>query len=69
MLALTRALIALRRGTDDLRAGSYRSLDAPEGVWAWGRGARHFVVLNMTDEPAVVAGLDATLRISTVRAA
>ncbi len=40
VLALTRALIALRRDADDLRTGSYRSLDAPDGVWAWvaGRG-------------------------------
>ncbi len=67
VLALTRALIALRRGADDLRTGSYRSLDTPDGVWAWRRGARHGVVLNMTDEPAVVASPVATLCLSTVR--
>ena len=67
VLALTRALIALRRETDDLRTGSYGSLAAPDGVWAWRRGARHFVVLNMTDEPAVLSNLDGALRFSTVR--
>ena len=67
MLSLTRALIALRREAEDLRTGSYRTLDAPDGVWAWRRGAGHFVVLNMTDELAVVSGLDGTLRISTER--
>ena len=67
VLALTQALIAMRRATHDLRTGSYRSLNAPDGVWAWTRGERHFVVLNMTDEQAVMPGLDGTLGLSTVR--
>jgi alpha-glucosidase len=67
VLALTRALIATRRVRADLRTGSYRSLVAPDGVWAWARGEGHFVVLNMTDEQVVVPGLDGTLGISTVR--
>jgi alpha-glucosidase len=66
VLALTRALIALRRQEADLRRGAYRPLDAPEGVWAWSRGDRHFVVINMGDEPALVPDLDGTLRMSTV---
>ncbi len=67
VLALTRALIALRRAAEDLRIGSYGPLDAPDGVWAWRRGAAHFVVLNMTDELAVVSGLEGKVRLSTVR--
>ena len=67
VLALTRRLIALRREAEDLRTGSYRPLDAPDGVWAWRRGAAHFVVLNMTDELAVVSGLEGQVRLSTVR--
>jgi alpha-glucosidase len=65
VLALTRALIALRREEADLRSGTYRSLRAPDGVWAWGRGERHFVAINMSDEPVLVPGLNGTLRIGT----
>jgi alpha-glucosidase len=65
VLALARRLIALRRQEADLRAGSYRSLSAPEGVWAWSRGDRHFVVLNMSEGPAVVPGLSGTLLVNT----
>ena len=38
MLHLARDLIALRRRSADLRLGDYRTLDAPDGVWAWSRG-------------------------------
>jgi alpha-glucosidase len=65
VLWFTRALIALRREEADLRTGSYRSDPAPEGVWAWSRGTRHFVVINMTDEPVLVPGVTGTLRIGT----
>jgi alpha-glucosidase len=65
VLTLTRALIGLRRQEADLRRGDYRSLDAPDGVWAWSRGLRHFVVINMRDEPLALPGLDGTLRIGT----
>jgi alpha-glucosidase len=65
VLALARRLIALRRHEADLRAGSYRSLSAPEGVWAWSRGDRHFVVLNMSEEPAIVPGLTGSLVLNT----
>ena len=62
VLTLTRTVIAVRREEPDLRTGSYRSLAAPDGVWAWRRGDRHFVVLNMTDTRAVVPHLDGALR-------
>jgi alpha-glucosidase len=67
ILALTRALIALRRQEADLRRGDYRSLGAPEGVWAWRRGDRHFVVINLADEAAVVPEVTGTLRIGSDR--
>ena len=51
VLHLTRALIALRRDRDDLSAGSYTAVDAPEGVWAWRRGAATVVALNHTEFP------------------
>jgi alpha-glucosidase len=65
VLILTRDLIALRRDEADLHGGDYRSLDAPEGVWAWSRGRRHFVAINMGDEPVALPGLHGTLRIGT----
>jgi alpha-glucosidase len=65
VLTFLRALIALRRQESDLRAGSYRALPAPEGVWAWSRGDRHFVALNMTDEAVTVTDIDGSLRLGT----
>ena len=41
VLRLTRDLISLRRARADLRSGSYATLQAPEGVWAWRRGDAH----------------------------
>jgi alpha-glucosidase len=67
VLALTRDLIALRRREADLRTGSYRSLDAPEGVWAWSRGQGHFAAVNLSDERAAVPGLSGVLQMATDR--
>jgi alpha-glucosidase len=64
-LTLVRALIALRRQEADLAVGAYRTLPAPEGVWAFARGDRHIVVLNMADRGATVPGIEGTVRIST----
>ena len=51
MLVLTRDLIALRRSEPDLSGGSYSSLPSPDGVWAYRRGERFVVVLNLSDGP------------------
>jgi alpha-glucosidase len=67
VLTFTRDLIALRRQEPDLHAGAYRTLDAPDGVWAWGRGERAFVVVNMADDAARVPGITGTLRLGTDR--
>ena len=55
VLSLTRALIALRRDRDDLTSGSYTAVDAPEGIWAWRRGAATVVALNHTESPLELA--------------
>jgi alpha-glucosidase len=65
VLTLARALIALRSGEADLRTGSYRTRPAPVGVWAWSRGDRHFVALNMSDEPVVVTEVEGTIRVGS----
>ena len=50
VLTLVHDLVALRRATPDLRLGPYRLVTAPEGVWAWQRGAQTTVVLNLADD-------------------
>ncbi len=57
VLHFTRRLIALRRALGDLRTGPYRPLEAPDGVWAFARGDRVTVALNLGDDDAEVGGL------------
>ncbi|HTZ07803.1 MAG TPA: DUF3459 domain-containing protein, partial [Acidimicrobiales bacterium] len=57
VLHFVRHLLAVRRASPDLHAGSYRALDAPPGVWAWRRGASTAVAVNLSAEPARL-GLD-----------
>jgi alpha-glucosidase len=66
-LVLTRALIALRRERADLRAGAYASVVAPAGVWAWRRGQRTLVVVNLSDRAAAFEVGDGRVLISTDR--
>jgi alpha-glucosidase len=66
-LVLTRALIALRRDTADLRAGAYSSVPAPDGVWAWRRGERTLVVVNLSDREATLDVKAGRVLISTDR--
>ena len=49
MLDLARDLIALRRERADLASGDYRRIAAEPGIWAWSRGERMVVAVNMTD--------------------
>jgi alpha-glucosidase len=68
MLVLTRDLIALRRSEPDLTGGSYRALPAPAGLWAFSRGERFAVVLNLSDAAGVVdVGSSGRIRLSTQR--
>jgi alpha-glucosidase len=58
MLSFTRSLVALRSRTPALTAGAYRTLPAPDGVYAYERRTgdeRRRVALNFRDEPIVVA--------------
>jgi alpha-glucosidase len=67
MLTLTRDLIALRRRSPDLVGGRYASLDGPDGVWAWGRGARTVVAVNLSDDEVVLGEVEGTLVLGTDR--
>jgi alpha-glucosidase len=51
MLELTRALLLLRRSTEDLRRGAFRPFDAGRGLLAYRRGSRTAVILNLSPEP------------------
>jgi alpha-glucosidase len=50
-LNFCRDLIARRKESADLLEGTYETLPAPEGVWAFRRGGRTVIALNLTDEP------------------
>src|SRR5215217_1187084 len=68
VLHLVRDLIALRGHHADLRTGSYESLPAPDGAWAWRRGAGFVVALNLSDAEVVVEDVAGTVAIATDRA-
>ena len=68
MLVLTRDLIALRRSEPDLAGGGYEDLPAPGGLWAFSRGERFAVVLNLSDALDFVdIGSSGRIRLSTRR--
>jgi len=67
-LHLVRDLIALRRATPDLTAGTYATLGAPAGAWAYGRGDRFAVAVNLSGAPVTVDGLSGAVAIATDRA-
>jgi alpha-glucosidase len=46
-LHFTKALIALRREREELRAGSYTEVAAPPGAWVWRRGESVLVAVNL----------------------
>jgi alpha-glucosidase len=66
-LTLVRDLIALRRHTSDLQTGSYRCMAAPDGVWAWRRGTGVVVALNLSDDEAVLDGIEGHILMATDR--
>ena len=67
VLNFCRDLIALRRRFPDLQRGRYESIDSSDGVWAWRRGERTVVAINMSDDRGAVEGVDGAVLISTQR--
>ncbi len=66
MLTYTRALIALRRASDDLTAGAYAEVaPTPRNVWAFRRGTSTLIAINLGDDPAEVGEVWGTVRLST----
>jgi alpha-glucosidase len=66
-LRFTRDLIALRRATPDLHTGAYSTMAAPAGAWAWRRGDRTVVVLNLSDDHTELGGITGVVRLATDR--
>jgi alpha-glucosidase len=67
VLWLTKDLIALRRESDDLTRSAYETLDSDGDVWAFRRGSRTVVALNLSDEPGRLDGVSGAIAISTDR--
>ena len=67
-LNLVRDLIALRRERPELRQGSYESIAAPEGCWAWRRGAEIAVAVNLSDGDVAVEEVQGAITLATERA-
>ena len=67
ILALCRDLIAFRRRHPSFSTGDTTTLATPEMAWAWTRGDRHVVALNMSTEELVLPGLSGTIQLCTDR--
>ena len=66
ILTFCRDALAVRKELGDLRGAPYEPLETGDGVWAWRRG-QAAVVLNLSDNDAVVDGVVGTIRLATVR--
>ena len=66
-LHLTRDLIALRRSLADLRRGGQHTLHRDRATWAYRRGDRTTVALNLAPEPRAVPGVAGRIELSTLR--
>ena len=66
VLAFCRELIALRRSSPELRRGPYESITGSGDPWAWRRGDRFLVALNLSDEPVRVGDASGTVAMSTL---
>ncbi len=64
-LVLTRGPHRPAPRPEDLHAGSYTSIPAPDGVWAWRRGERTLVVVNLSDDAATVDVGDGRILLGT----
>jgi alpha-glucosidase len=66
-LHFTRDLIGLRRRLPDLALGDYLELAAPRGVWAWRRGQRTTVAVNLGRNAGSIDGLVGSIALATTR--
>jgi alpha-glucosidase len=67
VLSFCRDVISLRHVIPDLAAGSYVAVQSPPGTWAWRRGDRVLVALNLSDTDQTVASPRGRIRLCTDR--
>jgi len=67
-LSFCRGVIALRRGSSDLREGDLKMIDATTSVLAWRRGERTAIAINLSDQRVTLPAVDGTIALSTDRA-
>jgi alpha-glucosidase len=67
LLSFCRDLIAFRRSHPEFSTGDTASLDTPEQAWAWTRGERHVVALNISLDEIVLSGVTGTVQVCTNR--
>jgi hypothetical protein len=60
-------VIALRRSDAELRTGAYETIPSPPQTWAWRRGERTTVALNLSGKRSRVGGVEGVVRLSTHR--
>ena len=68
ILTFARDLISLRKHNRDLGTGSYATIPAPAGVWAWQRGSQFVVVANLSDDSCELTGIAGRVLLATDRA-
>jgi alpha-glucosidase len=61
MLSLYREALRIRRGEPALADGSFRWLEAPDGVLAFGRGDFFAFLLNLSADPVELPPHDSVL--------
>ncbi|MFN2490998.1 MAG: alpha-amylase family glycosyl hydrolase [Actinomycetota bacterium] len=66
ILCFCRDLIAFRRSSQELRRAPYEAWPDAGVAWAWRRGDRYVVALNMSDAAASIADVSGTVALSTL---
>jgi alpha-glucosidase len=66
-LHLTRDLVAVRKQLPELRTGAYTTHTADGELWAWTRGGRVLVAVNVSAADAVIDNVRGIIRIATTR--
>ncbi len=64
-LHFTRDLIALRKQLADLRSGAYVELPSPPKAWAWQRGERTVVAINLGQAATKIDGVEGSIELAT----
>ncbi len=64
-LAFVQQVIALRRSSADLHAGSYVQLPSPPETWTYRRGERATIALNLSARELAIGDVRGVIRLAT----